>query len=106
MRVLLFIALIVVCVVFIAHRWHVTLKNFALVRNMERRQEAGAAGIVLGCVWLATALGLGLSAIYFYDRDVSPFFWLMVIVAVNGLGMLALHEFFPDIRNRRQSELD
>lgn len=104
MRVLLFIALIVVCVVFIAHRWHVTLKNFALVRDQDSRQETGVAGFVLGCVWLATAIGLGLSAIYFYDRNVSPFFWLMVIVAVNGLGMLALQEFFPDIRNRRQSK--
>lgn len=101
MRVILFLGFIVLCIGFVALRWHSTLQALNGIRTHGQQSVASWKGLVLGGVWLSNAIGLALSAVYFYDRDVSPFFWLMVVLAVNGLGILALYEFFPDLRRRR-----
>lgn len=100
MKVLLFLLFIGVCVYFIAGRWYATITQLKRLGQSGTRQLAYLKGQALGTIWLGNAVGLALSAIYFYDRDVSPFFWLMVILAVNGLAILALYEFFPKLKER------
>lgn len=101
MRIILFILLISFCCAFLAYRWHQTIQSLNVIRKQTKNQPTSLTGMFLGLIWLSSAMALGLSAIYFYDRDVSPFFWLMIVVAVNGLGILALQEFFPDLRKNQ-----
>lgn len=100
MKVIAFLLFIGVCIYFIAGRWYATISHLKQLGQSGDRQLAQIKGQVLGTIWLCNAIGLALSALYFYDRDVSPFFWLMVILAVNGLAILALYEFFPRLKNR------
>lgn len=100
MRIIIFLILIVFCCAFIAFRWHHTLKGLGEIRQQGEASDASLSGRLLGLLWLCNAIGLALSSVYFYDRDISPFFWLMIAVAVNGLGILALQEFFPKLKHR------
>lgn len=103
MKVLLFLSFVGLCIYFVAARWHAQIRGLQTIRAEGQSVAADLKGKVLGLLWLSNAIGLALSALYFYDRNVSPFFWLMLALAVNGLAMLSLYEFFPDLR-RPQSK--